>query len=317
MSADGESLLNECFTVAWDIATSQNDSGEIDHAFWAHVRLLAEQCRTDDDWQSLLGVLLQISLSEQPPPLDREPIYRWTVGRAPSLGLRASRPKRGQLDSAPTMERAARNTHVKGDRKAKRARLREVLDGAPEENPGEQAALARWVLDDAEFLDSRRGAERELLADEMMFAMRKIIKAAQACKREADTLRANAMKASGEEAVNVDEEEVAEDVLRAGNEGTTQAGTAALATGEGSGEGGGGEGEGGGEGGEAGGGGKAGAGGGGGKAAGKAETRVAQQKRLEDAAEAKDLDSAMRSPQVKPRGSVHSGGARNHRLVRA
>ena len=96
MSADGESLLNECFTVAWDIATSQNDSGEIDHAFWAHVRLLAEQCRTDDDWQSLLGVLLQISLSEQPPPLDREPIYRWTVGRAPSLGLRASRPKRAR-----------------------------------------------------------------------------------------------------------------------------------------------------------------------------------------------------------------------------
>merc|ERR1719446_5259 len=91
------SLLNEVFSVAWGIASRD---GAIDSDFWAHVRLLAERCRTDDDWQSLLGVLLQISLSDRPPPLDREPIYRWSIGRAPSTGLRASRPKRGQLDGS-------------------------------------------------------------------------------------------------------------------------------------------------------------------------------------------------------------------------
>ena len=60
--------LNECFTVAWSIACRD---GVTDSAFWAHVRLLAERCRTDDAWQSLLGVLTQISLSDRPPPLDR------------------------------------------------------------------------------------------------------------------------------------------------------------------------------------------------------------------------------------------------------
>ena len=104
------SLLNECFTVAWGVACKD---GAVDSAFWAHVRLLAEQCRTDEDWQSLLSVLLEISLSELPPPADREPIYRWSVGRLPSTGLRASRPRRKRADG-PTAAAAAASGETPG-----------------------------------------------------------------------------------------------------------------------------------------------------------------------------------------------------------
>ena len=45
---------------------------------------------------------------------------------------------------------------------------------------GEQAALARWVLEDAEFIEARAAEERELLAAEMMFAMRRLAAAARA-----------------------------------------------------------------------------------------------------------------------------------------
>ena len=97
------------------------------------MRLLGERCRTDDDWSSLLGVLLQISLSDRPPPLDREPIYRWTVGRLPAQGLKPMRPRRRKAgEGASTKERAERQALLVGDRKTKRQRLRQVLDGAPE-----------------------------------------------------------------------------------------------------------------------------------------------------------------------------------------
>ena len=179
------------------------------------MRRLGERCRTDDDWQSLLGVLLQISLSDRPPPLDREPIYRWSVGRLPSSGLRASRPRRRRAgEGASSADRAERQANLTGDRKAKRARLRAVLDGA-DSRPNELANLSRWVLDDAEAADARRGEERELLAEEMMAAMRKLIGAANACKKEADQLRRDAMKAKAAAENPEMEEGVAQDVLRA------------------------------------------------------------------------------------------------------
>ena len=180
------------------------------------MRLLGERCRTDDDWSSLLGVLLQISLSDRPPPLDREPIYRWTVGRLPAQGLKPMRPRRRKAgEGASTKERAERQALLVGDRKTKRQRLRQVLDGAPEKGEGELAVLARWVLDDAEASDARRGEERELLAEEMQFAMRKLVAAAQKCKAEADYLRAEAAKQKFADEGPEMEEGVAEDVLRA------------------------------------------------------------------------------------------------------
>lgn len=208
-----EDILNECFSVAWGIACRD---GTVDSAFWAHVRLLAERCRTDDDWQSLLAVLLQISLSDRPAPLDREPIYRWTVGRLPSSGLRASRPRRRRAgEGSSTVEKAARQAVLTGDRKAKRARLRAVLDGAPDAASNELPLLARWVLEDAEAQDAKRGEERELLAEEMQFAMRKLVGAAKACKAETEQLRLELSKVKATADAPEFEEGMAEDVLRA------------------------------------------------------------------------------------------------------
>lgn len=224
VASNEESVTNEVFSVAWGVACRD---GVVDSVFWAHVRLLAERCRTDDDWQSLLGVLLQISLSDQPPPYDREPIYRWGISRAPSTGLRASRRLRRKADGAAATDR---QRVAAGDRKAKRKRLREVLDGAPEVEAGEQAALARWVLEDAEFIEARAAEERELLAAEMMVAMRRLAAAARACKAEADMLRAEAAKGAAPEVPEM-EEGVEEDVLRAGKEGS--AATSALKDGAG------------------------------------------------------------------------------------
>ena len=221
VASNEESVTNEVFSVAWGVACRD---GVVDSVFWAHVRLLAERCRTDDDWQSLLGVLLQISLSDQPPPYDREPIYRWGISRAPSTGLRASRRLRRKADGAAATDR---QRVAAGDRKAKRKRLREVLDGAPEVEAGEQARSRGgcWRTPSS----SRRALEeRELLAAEMMVAMRRLAAAARACKAEADMLRAEAAKGAAPEVPEM-EEGVEEDVLRAGKEGSAAASAPATA----------------------------------------------------------------------------------------
>ena len=231
-----EDLLNEVFATAWEIACKD---GDVDSPFWAHVRLLAERCRTDDDWQGLLGVLLQISLSDKPAPLDREPIYRWSVDqRARHGGLRASRPRRKRADGQGAAERH-RNTTA--DRKTKRARLRLILDGgAPEAPTIERDELARWVLDDAEASDVSRAEERELLANEQLHAMRKLIKVANEWKAKAEGLEIENMKMKAPP----EEEDIdfgtAEDTLRAGAPGGGGAAVGGIAEGAAAAEGGGG-----------------------------------------------------------------------------
>ena len=60
-------------------------------------------------------------------------------------------------------------------RREKRARLRQLLDGAPEREAGEERALSRWVLDDAEdvlggFEDAEAGQYiRGLLDSKMLY----------------------------------------------------------------------------------------------------------------------------------------------------
>ena len=152
---DSNSLVNEVFAVAWEVASRES---EVDHAFWAHVRLLAEQCRTDADWQGLLGVLLQISLSERPPPLDREPIYRWSVDQHARQGLHASRPRRRRADRGASDAAAARRTNMHADRKGGRLRLRRLLDGEAEAH---EAFLREYEghLEDARVVSEQEKAQ--------------------------------------------------------------------------------------------------------------------------------------------------------------
>lgn len=208
-----QDVLGEVFSTAWEIACGKD--GEIDQAFWAHVRLLAEKCRSDEDFQGLLGVLLQISLSDRPPPFDREPIYRWNVDQRARHGLRPVRRKRADLQS--TAASAERHRSSTMSRKEKRERLRLILDGgAPDATVLEKDDLARFVLDDAEARDHFFAEERELLAEEMQFAMRKLVKAANHWKAKAEGLELALEEAQEKKP---EEEEIdfgiEEDVLRA------------------------------------------------------------------------------------------------------
>ena len=142
-------------------------------------------------------------------------------------GLRASRPRRRRAGEATsTAEKAARQAVLVGDRKAKRARLRAVLDGAPEDGKNELPLLARWILDDSERQDGQRGEEREILAEEMQFAMRKLVAAAKACKDESAQLRLELEKLKAPPDEPDFEEGIAEDVLRAAAGGHAEVGEA-------------------------------------------------------------------------------------------
>ena len=207
-----QDFLGEVFATAWEIACGKD--GDIDQAFWAHVRLLAEKCRSDEDFQGLLGVLLQISLSDRPPPFDREPIYRWNVDQRARHGLRPVRRKRADLQS--TAASAERHRSSIMSRKEKRERLRLILDGgAPDATVLEKDDLARFVLDDAEARDHFFAVERELLAEEMQFAMRKLVKAANQWKTKAEGLELALEKAQEKKPEEEIDFGIEEDVLRA------------------------------------------------------------------------------------------------------
>ena len=207
-----QDFLGEVFATAWEIACGKD--GDIDQAFWAHVRLLAEKCRSDEDFQGLLGVLLQISLSDRPPPFDREPIYRWNVDQRARHGLRPVRRKRADLQS--TAASAERHRSSTMSRKEKRERLRLILDGgAPDATVLEKDDLARFVLDDAEARDHFFAVERELLAEEMQFAMRKLVKAANQWKTKAEGLELALEKAQEKKPEEEIDFGIEEDVLRA------------------------------------------------------------------------------------------------------
>ena len=204
--------MNEVFATAWEIACKD---GEVDSAFWAHVRLLAERCRTDDDWQGLLGVLLQISLSDKAPPLDREPIYRWSIDQRANHGLRAARPRRKRSQHNSAMAAAEQLRTVSLERKAKRARLRAVLDGAPDASVEERDELARWLLDDIEANEAKLADEREVLAEEMQVALRKVLGVAREWKAKAEALELEAQRLKQSEEPEEIDFGAAEDTLRA------------------------------------------------------------------------------------------------------
>jgi len=180
--ADEVSVINKVFAVAWDIArtpstgrTLKRQSSQIteavDDGFWQHVKLLADTCRTDDDWQRLLGVLHQISLD---PRLDKRPIYQWSCGHGAGRGLRGVVRRRrtvgakgagGEAGGVVTGTAAlSRRYTLQGDRAAKRKRLRSLLDGAAEEKKGEMADLSRWLLDDSERTDRLVSDERSTIS---------------------------------------------------------------------------------------------------------------------------------------------------------
>ena len=150
---DQGSIVNEIFSTAWMIASS--DPEAIDNTFWQWVRTVADSCRTQDDWQRLLAVLLGISLD---PRCDKTPVYGFRVGPNPaaSHGLTGSaRRRHTKLDGASAGEgasnrrrAAARSATNKHTRKQNRRRLRDLLDGAAEASVGEERALSRWLLDD-------------------------------------------------------------------------------------------------------------------------------------------------------------------------
>jgi len=160
------SIVNEVFAAGWRIARGDGQPADpsllqpaIDHAFWQQVRLVAEQCRIQDDWQRLLAVLLGISLS---PVQEKSALYHFSVAPNPSAehGLRPQRPSRRRRAEAT----AARGTRASGDgstggglrrkrgagatarvaieariaeRKKSRRRLRALLEGAKERTPDE------------------------------------------------------------------------------------------------------------------------------------------------------------------------------------
>ena len=165
------SIVNEVFEVAWRIARRcappskslhrqpSAITSAVDQRFWQRVRHLAEQCRTPEDWERLLAVLLAISLD---PRLDTAPLFAFSFGPdGDADGLRASCPRRRRykLGAQPrsaagtgssSARRAADRRKLATNRAVKRSRLRAILDGAEEETKFELRALARWILDDAQ-----------------------------------------------------------------------------------------------------------------------------------------------------------------------
>lgn len=191
------SIVNEVFAAAWRIARGDGQPSDpslqpqVDHGFWKQVRLVAEQCRTQDDWQRLLALILGIALS---PTLDKTPLYMFSTSAnaATQGGLRPQRPSRRRRTEASAADGAgarrrrgaaalareaveARRT----ERRKNRRRLRSLLDGAKEKTLDEVRTLARWVLDDAEAMDAERRAEREDLAAEVTEVTMGILRAAK------------------------------------------------------------------------------------------------------------------------------------------
>jgi hypothetical protein len=200
------SIVNEVFAAAWRIA--RGDSQQVDTMFWQQVRLVAEQCRTQDDWQRLLALLLGIALN---PSLDKTPLYMFSANAAAQHGLRPQRPSRRrraeayESDGAGGPARRRRGPAAlareaiearRTERRRSRRRLRSLLDGAKERTPDEVRTLARWVLDDAEGVEAERQAEREDLAAEMTEVTMGILRAA---KRAVAQARAEG-KAAGQTA---------------------------------------------------------------------------------------------------------------------
>eukprot|EP00967_Tisochrysis_lutea_P122184 scaffold202002_cov28-Tisochrysis_lutea.AAC.2 len=192
------SIVNEVFATAWRIARGDGYLPDdllrppVDQYFWQQVRIAAEQCRTHDDWQRLLAVLLGISLS---PTLDKSPLYSFLVSpnAAAEHGLRPQRPSRRRRAEATALSGSSVCPRKRGpaalareaiearrtERRKSRRRLRALLDGAKERQPDEVRTLARWVLDDAEDVDAARITEREDLAAEMTEVTMGIMRAAK------------------------------------------------------------------------------------------------------------------------------------------
>ena len=213
---DDGSIVNEIFSTAWMIASS--DPVSIDTAFWQWVRHVSDECRTPDDWQRLLAVLLGISLD---PRGDKTPVYEFRVGPNPaaSRGLQISAHRRhakpdGSLATVETgsvrRRAVAKTVATKSSRKEKRRRLRALLDGSPEAVAGEERALSRWVLDDAEAREVKAAIEREIMAEEMASSVQKIARVAASWKPPpAESAEPSKVAAS------VEDDDTDQDVLRA------------------------------------------------------------------------------------------------------
>ena len=174
---DHGSIMNEVFTVAWEIASGPQHAQQphptlvrqssqltdaVDWPFWQTVRRVAETCRTTGDWQRLLAVLLGISLD---PFMNKSPLYSFGVAPNPAAvhGLRASRParRRPPVAEGDNSARLASSRHTSAsERKAKRHRLRALCDGAAARHDGEQRELTLWLLGDSEAREVEMAAER-------------------------------------------------------------------------------------------------------------------------------------------------------------
>ena len=84
------SVTNDVFRVAWTIARGTTPthpalkrqssliSEAYDVAFYVHVQRLGERCRTAEDWERLLALLLGISLD---PSMDTTPVWAFELAR--------------------------------------------------------------------------------------------------------------------------------------------------------------------------------------------------------------------------------------------
>lgn len=232
------SIINEVFAVAWRIARGDQVADStlpqpaVDLIFFAHVRLIAEQC-TGDDLQRLLAMLLGISLN---PRRDKSPLYSFSVAPNPAAehGLRPQRPSRrrraeasGRPDASGHAEdgSAGRRPHARqraatqaclAERRRIHKRLRSLLDGAAAMSD-EQRTLTLWVLNDAEAVEADRRLEREQMSEEMSEVTMRVLRAAmraiaRARDEGAEAAMMLAQKSSGAEV----EVGSAQDVLRSG-----------------------------------------------------------------------------------------------------
>ncbi|KAL1524840.1 hypothetical protein AB1Y20_019720 [Prymnesium parvum] len=189
------SIVNEIFSLAWQIASAD---GEVDTPFWQWVRLLADACRTPDDWERLRATLLGISLD---PRMDKAPIYHFRVGANPAAahGLRGSARRRARRGAAGGGEgasrRGARRVARREQSRERRARLRELLDGEAEAEAGEWRALCAWLLEESGANEEEWREERRVLAEELVDAMRQFERAAKAWKPQKEAVGDAAVKA--------------------------------------------------------------------------------------------------------------------------
>ena len=233
------SVTNDVFRVAWTIARGTTPthpalkrqssliSEAYDVAFYVHVQRLGERCRTAEDWERLLALLLGISLD---PSMDTTPVWAFELAPNPAAahGLRAaspstrgrlvgrSRPHASSLGDSGGGGLHARERHDayvarEAERRARRARLQELIEGAHEAYAGEQADLTSWVLADADTVMADAKAERETFAEEVHAWMRRLMGEV----RVLDASKESKEAAFAAEAV-VSADEVDVDELRAG-----------------------------------------------------------------------------------------------------